>query len=108
MKKLSFYFFIVLIFFNTAFAQSLLPECEDNNKNISEFSANHFSMVRKWTNCHGTAIGSKGEKYVVNFITENFMDKELSQKMVENMLENIKIIKDMVRVHILMPMVINT
>lgn len=72
MKKLSFYFFIVLIFFNTAFAQSLLPECEDNNKNISEFSANHFSMVRKWTNCHGTAIGPKGEKYVGEFYNGKF------------------------------------
>ena len=37
MKKLSLYVFIVLIFSNVTLAQSLLPECEENDENISKY-----------------------------------------------------------------------
>ena len=72
MKKLSLYIFLVLIICNITLSQSSLPECEENDKNISSFSVGHFSKVRKWTNCHGTAIGPKGEKYVGEFYKGKF------------------------------------
>ena len=56
-----------LMFFNMTLAQSSLPECEGNEKNISSFSLGHFSKIRKWTNCHGTTLGPAGEKYVGEF-----------------------------------------
>ena len=72
MKKLFLYVFLILIFYNLALAQSLLPECEGNDKNILEFSIKHFKKVRKWTNCHGTAISPKGAKYIGEFYEGNF------------------------------------
>ena len=72
MKKLSLYVFLVLMFCNIVQAQSSLPECEGNDKNISSFSVEHFRKVRKWTNCQGTTIGPKGEKYVGEFYKGNF------------------------------------
>ena len=36
----------------------------------------------------------RARNILVNFIRENFMDKEYSDTKVENMLDNIKIIKD--------------
>ena len=44
---------------------------------------------------------------LVNFLTENFTDKEYLRTKVENMLVNTKIIKDMDRELIHMPMEIN-
>ena len=67
MKKVSLCVFLVLIIYNIALSQSLLPECEENDKNISSFSVGHFNKVRKWTNCQGTAVGPNGEKYVGDF-----------------------------------------
>ena len=67
MKKLSLYIFLFFTTCNIVLSQSSLPECEGNDKNISSFSIKHFSKVRKWTNCYGTAIGPKGEKYVGEF-----------------------------------------
>ena len=72
MKKVYLYVFLVLMICNIALPQSSLPECEGNDKNISSFSIGHFSKVRKWTNCHGTTIGPKGEKYVGEFYKGNF------------------------------------
>ena len=62
-KKLSLYIFLVLIFCNTVLTQSSLPECEGSDRNISEYSRKHFNKMRKWTNCHGTALGPKGQKF---------------------------------------------
>ncbi len=53
-------------------AQSSLPECEGNDKNISKYTRKHFSMMRKWTNCHGTAMGPKGQKYIGEFYKGGF------------------------------------
>ena len=72
MKKLLLYLFIVLTFCNITLAQSALPECEGNDKNISEFSNKHFRIIIKWTNCYGTAIGPKGGKYVGEFYKGKF------------------------------------
>ena len=72
MKKLSLSVFLVLMFCNITLAQSSLPECEGNNKNISEFSVKHFLMTKKWTNCQGTGIGPNGEKYVGEFYKGKF------------------------------------
>ncbi len=72
MKKLLLYIFIVLIFCNITLAQSSLPECDGNDKNISEFSIKHFKMIRKWTNCQGTAISPKGGKYIGEFYNGKF------------------------------------
>ena len=72
MKKLPLYFFLVLIFCNITFAQSSLPECEGNDENISKYSRKHFSKMRKWTNCHGTAMGPKGQKYIGEFYDGEF------------------------------------
>ena len=57
---------------NIASSESSLPECEGNDKNISSFSYGHFNKVRKWTNCHGTTVGPKGEKYVGEFYKGKF------------------------------------
>ena len=57
---------------NIALSQSSLPECEGNDKNISSFSVGHFNKVRKWTNCQGTTVGPKGEKYVGEFYKGKF------------------------------------
>ena len=72
MRKLFLYVFLVLIFYSIALAQSSLPECEENDKNVTSFSVGHFTKVRKWTNCYGTTIGPKGEKYVGEFYKGNF------------------------------------
>ena len=72
MKKLSLYVFLVLMCCNITLAQSSLPECEGNDKNISKFSGKHFLLVKKWTNCHGTGIGPKGGKYVGEFYKGKF------------------------------------
>jgi len=75
MKKLFLYFFLILIFCNITLAQSLLPECEGNDKNISKFSIAHFYKVKKWINCHGTGLGPNGEKYVGEFYKGKFHGK---------------------------------
>ena len=72
MKKLPLYVFMILMFCNITLAQSSLPECEENDKNISEFSVKHFLIVKKWTNCQGTGIGPKGGKYVGEFYKGKF------------------------------------
>ena len=41
-------------------------------ENISEFSIKHFKMIRKWTNCQGTAISPKGGKYIGEFYKGEF------------------------------------
>ena len=71
-KKLSLYTFLVLIFCNTALTQSSLPECEGSDRNILEYSRKHFNKMRKWTNCHGTAMGPDGQKYVGEFSNGKF------------------------------------
>ena len=72
MKKLTLYIFLFFTTCNIVLSQSSLPECEGNDKNISSFSMKHFSKVRKWTNCYGTAVGPKGEKYVGEFYKGKF------------------------------------
>jgi len=72
MKKFLGILVLGLMFYNITLAQSSLTECEGNDKNISEFSGKHFLMIRKWTNCHGTAIGPKGGKYVGEFYKGKF------------------------------------
>ena len=72
MRKLSLYVFLILIFCNIILAQSSLPECEGNDKNISKYSRKHFNKMRKWTNCHATALGPKGQKYVGEFYKGKF------------------------------------
>ena len=72
MKKLLLYTFIVLIFCNITLAQSSLPECDGNDTHISKFSIKHFKMIRKWTNCQGTAISPKGGKYIGEFYNGKF------------------------------------
>ena len=75
-KQLARYLFLVLgsvlVIYNVAMSQSSLPECEGNNKNISTYSREHFNMMKKWTNCHGTAVGPKGQKYVGEFYNGEF------------------------------------
>ena len=71
-RKLFLYVFLSLIFCNVILAQSLLPECEGNDKNISKYSRKHFNKMRKWTNCHGTAMGPKGQKYIGEFYKGEF------------------------------------
>jgi hypothetical protein len=76
MKRLLAYLFLVLGFvlfnYNVAMSQSSLPECEGNNKNISKYSRKHFDKMKKWTNCHGTAMGPKGQKYIGEFYKGKF------------------------------------
>ena len=72
MKKLSLYVFLGLLVCGLAQTESSLPECKGNDKNISKFSTEHFVMVRKWTNCFGTFLGPKGEKYVGEFYKGKF------------------------------------
>ena len=72
MKKVSLYVFLALMICNIAPSQSSLSECEGNDKNISSFSVEHFAKVRKWTNCQGTTVGPKGEKYVGEFSNGKF------------------------------------
>ena len=67
MKNLLSCVFIVLIFSKISHAQSLLPECEGNNKNILEFSTKHFKKVRKWTDCQGTTVSPRGDRYIGDF-----------------------------------------
>jgi hypothetical protein len=71
-KKISLYLLLTLSFSNFTEAQSLLPECKGNNKNISSFSAKYFLKVRKWTKCQGTAISPKGDIYVGEFFDGKF------------------------------------
>ena len=72
MKKFLGILLLGLMFCNITLAQSSLPECEKNDKNISEFSGKHFLIVKKWTNCQGTGIGPKGGKYVGEFYKGKF------------------------------------
>jgi len=67
MKNLYMCVLLIVVFCGTALAQSSLPECEGNDKNISKYSRKHFSKMRKWTNCHGTGMGPKGQKYIGEF-----------------------------------------
>ena len=72
MKKMYFCVFLVFLFNGKVLAQSSLPECEGNDKNISKYSRKHFSKMRKWTNCHGTGMGPKGQKYIGEFYKGEF------------------------------------
>ena len=72
MKKLFLYIFFVLIFYDPLLAQSSLPECKGSDRDISEYSRKHFNMMRKWTNCHGTGMGPKGQKYIGEFLKGEF------------------------------------
>ena len=72
MNKVLLHTFLVLVICNSVLSESLLPECEGNDKNISSFSMGHFNKVRKWTNCQGSAMGPRGEKYVGDFYKGNF------------------------------------
>ena len=72
MKKLCQCVFLCLMIYEVALAQSLLPECEGDDKYISSFSVKHFLKIKKWTNCHGTAIGLNGQKYVGEFYKGKF------------------------------------
>ena len=72
MKKIFKYFLISMTICSISLAKSLLPECEGNDNNISEYTRKHFSMMRKWTNCHGTAVGPKGQKYIGEFYDGGF------------------------------------
>ena len=71
-KKIYFCVFLVFLFCGKVLAQSSLPECEGNDKNISKYSRKHFSKMRKWTNCHGTGMGPKGQKYIGEFYKGEF------------------------------------
>ena len=72
MKKIYFCVFLVFLFCGKVLAQSSLPECEGNDENISKYSRKHFNMMRKWTNCHGTAMGPKDQKYIGEFSNGKF------------------------------------
>ena len=72
MRELSLYVFLILIFCTITLSQSSLPECEGSDRNILKYSRKHFNMMRKWTNCHGTAIGPKGQKYIGEFYEGKF------------------------------------
>ena len=71
-KKLYLCVFLVLLFCGKVLAQSSLPECEGNDKNISKYSRKHFNKMRKWTNCHATAMGPDGQKYIGEFYKGEF------------------------------------
>ena len=71
-KKIYFCVFLVFLFCGKVLAQSSLPECEGNDKNISKYSRKHFSKMRKWTNCHGTGMGPGGQKYIGEFYKGEF------------------------------------
>ena len=89
MKKIYFCVFLVFLICEKVLSQSSLPECEGNDKNISKYSRKHFSKMRKWTNCYGTGMGPKGQKYIGEFYKGEYSDTK-----VENTSGNIKIIKD--------------
>ena len=72
MKKIYFCVLLVFLFCGKVLAQSSLPECEGSDKNISKYSRKHFSKMRKWTNCHGTGMGPKGQKYIGEFYKGEF------------------------------------
>ena len=72
MKKLYLCMFLVFVFSQIVLAQSSLPECEGNDHNISKYSRKHFSKMRKWTKCHGTGMGPKGQKYIGEFYKGEF------------------------------------
>jgi hypothetical protein len=72
MKKIFLYLFLVLIICNITQAQSSLPECEGNKKDISKFSKKYFKETINWVNCHGTAVGPKGQRYIGEFYYGKF------------------------------------
>lgn len=72
MKKLCLCVFLVFVFCKIVLAQSSLPECEGNDKNISKYSRKHFNKMRKWTNCYGTGMGPDGQKYIGEFYKGGF------------------------------------
>ena len=62
MKKFLGILVLGLLFCNITLAQSSLPECEGNDiKNPLK----KYLKVKKWTNCHGTFLGLKGETVYV-------------------------------------------
>ena len=71
-KKLYLCVFLLFVFCGMVLAQSSLPECEGNDKNISEYSKKHFNKMRKWTNCHGVAMGPDEQKYIGEFYEGEF------------------------------------
>jgi len=72
MKKITLCVFLVLMFCNSSLSQSLLPECEGNNIDVTKFTAEKFRKVRKWTNCHGFFTGPKGGTYEGEFFNGKF------------------------------------
>ncbi len=72
MNKIFLYVFLVLIICNNIQAQSLLPECKGNKKDILKFSKKYFKSTINWVNCYGTAIGPKGQKYTGEFYYGKF------------------------------------
>ena len=72
MKKLLGILVLGLLWCNVALAESSLPECEGNDNNISKYTRKHFDKMKKWTNCHGTALGPKGQKYIGEFYKGKF------------------------------------
>jgi len=72
MKSLYMCVLLIIVLCCTALAQSSLPECEGNDRNISKYSRKHFSKMRKWTNCHGTAMGPDDQKYIGEFYKGEF------------------------------------
>ena len=79
MKKLYLCMFLVFVFSQIVLAQSSLPECKGNDENISKYTRKHFAKMRKWTNCHGTAISPKGHKYIGEFYDGKFHGHALLQ-----------------------------
>ena len=78
---------ISFFFYSVALSEILLPECEGNDNNISTFFLEqpselgklkkliskskawknylaHYKKTRKWTECQGTGMGPRGEKYI--------------------------------------------
>ena len=71
-KRLFLCVLLASIFCNVAISQSSLPECEGNDSNIAKYSRKHFNKMRKWTNCHGTAMGPDDQKYIGEFYKGEF------------------------------------
>ena len=73
MKKFLAILVLGLLICNVAVTKSSLPECEGNDPLIKIYTNDHYTMMRKWTNCHGTTIGPDGQqKYVGEFFMGNF------------------------------------
>ena len=81
MKKFLAILVLGLLICNVAVTKSSLPECEGNDPLIKIYTNDHYTMMRKWTNCHGTTIGPDGQqKYVGEFFMGNFHEKVILHK----------------------------